>query len=225
MLELSKVTVYAVGGYVRDRLLGLDPHDHDYVVCGATQQDMFDAGFKLIPAQSFPVFHHPITKDEYALARTEKKIGNGYHSFDVHSDTTVTIEQDLRRRDLTVNAMARKVLGWNDEGHAILDDNVLDPFDGKQDLKDKVLRHVSEAFNEDPVRVLRTARFSARYGFKVAPDTLTLMQHLVDNGELNHLTPERIWKELDSAMSEQYPELFFKALTTCGALDTIFPNL
>jgi len=219
------IEFYIVGGYVRDRVLGREAKDHDFVVTGATAEDMINLGFTPIEAQAFPVFHHPITRDEYALARTEKKVGKGYHGFEAYSDPSVTIEEDLFRRDLTCNAMARLVLDWNDQGHAKLADKIIDPFGGIQDLQNRTLRHVSEAFAEDPVRVLRTARFAARYDFTVAEETVGLMKSLVRSGELNHLTKERVWKELESAMACDYPVRFFKVLRDCEALEILFPCL
>ena len=216
-LDPTKFEIYAVGGYVRDRLLGRDPKDHDYVVVGATAEDMINAGFEPIEA-SFPVFLHPVSRDEYALARKERKVGVGYHGFEVFFDPTVTIEDDLYRRDLTVNAMARRVIGWSSEGFAKLSDEIVDPFNGQQDLKDGMLRHVSEAFAEDPVRVLRTARFSARYGFDVHPDTVTLMGKVAP--ELNHIPQERIWAEFEKGLMEQFPWLMFELLEQCGAMTT-----
>lgn len=217
-LDPSKFEIYAVGGYVRDRLLGYDPKDHDYVVVGATSDDMIQAGFEPIEA-SFPVFLHPKTRDEYALARKERKVGVGYHGFEVFFDPTVTIEDDLYRRDLTVNAMARRVLGWSEEGFAKLSDEIVDPFGGQRDLRDGILRHVSEAFAEDPVRVLRTARFSARYGFDVHPDTVKLMEKVAP--ELNHVPQERIWAEFEKGLMEKFPWLMFELLGLCGAMDTV----
>lgn len=217
-LDPTKFEIYAVGGYVRDRLLGRDPKDHDYVVVGATAEDMVDAGFEPIEA-SFPVFLHPVSRDEYALARKERKLGVGYHGFAVFFDPTVTIEDDLYRRDLTVNAMARRVVGWSEEGFAKLSDEIVDPYGGQQDLKDGLLRHVSEAFAEDPVRVLRTARFAARYGFDVHPDTVILMEKVAP--ELNHVPQERIWAEFEKGLMEKFPWLMFELLGRCGAMDTV----
>ena len=222
-LDLTKFDVYIVGGYCRDRLLNRECNDHDYVVVGATHQDMVDAGFKQV-GSDFPVYLHALTGDEYALARQERKVSPGYNGFETTHDTSVTLEDDLVRRDLTVNAMAREVVGWNEEGHAKLSDDIIDPFGGLLDLQNKILRHVSEAFAEDPVRVLRVARFRARYSFSIAPETRTLMKQLVDAGELDHLTPERIWNELDKAIMEDYPNLFFWALMDCGAIDKLFPG-
>lgn len=219
------IKFYIVGGYVRDRILGREAKDHDYVVTGATVEDMIEMGFVPIEAQAFPVFHHPKTRDEYALARTEKKVGTGYHGFEVCSDPSVTIEQDLLRRDLTCNAMAREVVDWTEEGYAKLSDEIIDPYNGQADLRAGILRHVSNAFAEDPVRVLRVARFAARYRFEIAPETKRLMAELVDAGELDHLTAERVWTEFSKAISEDYPMQFIWALEECGARAVVFPEL
>ncbi len=207
---------YLVGGAVRDTLLGLDPKDRDYVVVGATPEEMEALGFKPV-GSDFPVFLHPQTRDEYALARTERKSGRGYKGFTVFATPDVTLEQDLLRRDLTINAMA-------------MDNNgkLIDPFNGKQDLDDGKLRHVSPAFTEDPVRVLRVARFAARYarrGFCVAHETNRLMKQMVENGEVDTLVPERVWVELEGALGENQPAQFFKVLRGCGALARIFPEI
>ena len=190
--------VYLVGGAVRDALLGYPSSERDWVVVGASPQEMLDKGYQQV-GKDFPVFLHPKTKDEHALARTERKWGHGYTGFAVHCDPSVTLEQDLLRRDLTVNAMAR-----TDSGA------IIDPYGGQRDLAAKVLRHVSDAFVEDPLRVLRTARFAARYahlGFTVAPETMALMASIVAEGELAHLPAERVWVELDRALSEPNPEV------------------
>lgn len=208
--------VYLVGGAVRDHLLGHPYHEKDYVVVGATPEQLLVQGFQPV-GKDFPVFLHPETKDEYALARTERKSGHGYHGFEFHTDPSVTLEQDLIRRDLTINAMA-----MDNDG------NVYDPYGGQQDLCNKVLRHVSDAFVEDPLRVLRIARFAARYhalGFVVAPETLLLMQELAESGELNALTPERVWKETSRALMEAHADAYFETLRTCGALKVLFPEL
>lgn len=208
--------VYLVGGAVRDHLLGHPYHEKDYVVVGATPEQLLAQGFQPV-GKDFPVFLHPETKDEYALARTERKSGHGYHGFEFHTDPSVTLEQDLIRRDLTINAMA-----MDNDG------NVYDPYGGQQDLCNKVLRHVSDAFVEDPLRVLRIARFAARYhalGFVVAPATLLLMQELAESGELNALTPERVWKETSRALMEAHADVYFETLRTCGALKVLFPEL
>src|SRR3954469_9225388 len=186
---------YMVGGAVRDALLGLPVNDHDWVVVGATPQEMITSGF-LPVGKDFPVFLHPQTKEEYALARTERKSGRGYKGFTVHAAADVTLEDDLRRRDLTINAMAKD-----------LDSGVLiDPFHGKQDLEKRILRHVSEAFAEDPVRILRVARFAARFGFTVASETMALMKTMVQSGEADYLVPERVWQEFARGLAEPHPE-------------------
>lgn len=213
-LDLNKFKVYVVGGYVRDRLLGRDPKDHDYVVVGATPSDMTAAGFSQVGA-AFPVFLHPTSGDEYALARKERKVGVGYHGFECVFDPTVTIEEDLFRRDLTINAMARQVLGWNAEGHATLSDEIVDPYNGRADLKAGILRAVSTCFVEDPVRILRTARFAARYGFDVDPYTVQLMGDVAH--ELNDVPQERIWAEFEKGLMEKFPWLMFELLNECGA--------
>ena len=208
--------VYLVGGAVRDHLLGHPYHEKDYVVVGATPEQLLAQGFQPV-GKDFPVFLHPETKDEYALARTERKSGHGYHGFEFHTDPSVTLEEDLIRRDLTINAMAMDS-----------DGNVYDPYGGQQDLCNKVLRHVSDAFVEDPLRVLRIARFAARYhalGFVVAPETLLLMQELAESGELDALTPERVWKETSRALMEAHADVYFETLRTCGALKVLFPEL
>jgi tRNA nucleotidyltransferase (CCA-adding enzyme) len=208
--------IYLVGGAVRDSLLGLDVADRDFVVVGATPEEMRAEGFRPI-GKDFPVFLHPSTQEEYALARTERKTGRGYHGFAFQADPSVTLEQDLERRDLTINAMAM------DEDGAIVD-----PFGGRRDLEARVLRHVSPAFAEDPVRVLRVARFAARYaplGFRVADETLALMRRMVDDGEVDHLVAERVWAETRKALTEPEPSAFLRALRACGALRVIFPEV
>lgn len=197
---------YTVGGYVRDQLLGVNSKDRDYVVVGATPKDMIDMGYQQVGA-SFPVYLHPLTGEEYALARTERKIGEGYHGFDVAFDTSVTLEQDLIRRDLTINAMAIDP----DTGE------IIDPYGGQQDLSRGILRHVSQAFAEDPVRILRTARFAARYNFTVADDTIELMRKVAP--ELNTVPQERILAEFEKGLSEKYPKRMFDVLWTCDAFD------
>jgi len=207
---------YLVGGAVRDRLLGLGVKDRDWVVVGATPEDMLQRGFKQVGAD-FPVFLHPETGEEYALARTERKQGRGYHGFTVYSAPDVTLEDDLRRRDLTINAMAE-----TREGHLV------DPFDGHADLEQKTLRHVSEAFAEDPLRILRTARFAARLqplGFSICRETMILMQKMVASGELGDLVPERVWQEVQRALLEQAPGVFFEVLRELGALKVLIPEL
>ena len=208
--------VYLVGGAVRDHLLGHPYHEKDYVVVGATPEQLLAQGYQPV-GKDFPVFLHPQTKEEYALARTERKSGHGYHGFEFYTDTSVSLEEDLIRRDLTINAMAM------DE-----DGKVYDPYKGQQDLTDRILRHVSNAFVEDPLRVLRIARFAARYkalGFTVAPETLALMQQLAESGELQALTPERVWKETSRALMENHADEYFEVLRACGALKVLFPEL
>ncbi len=204
---------YLVGGAVRDKLLGLEVKDRDYVVVGATPQEMEASGFKLVGAD-FPVFLHPKTKCEYALARTERKVGPGYKGFVVHAAPDVTLEQDLARRDLTINAMAESEAG-----------ELIDPFGGAEDLRRGVLRHVAPAFVEDPLRVLRVARFAARLEFAVAEETLSLMRELVDKNELETLAPERVWSELERALGERAPARFFAVLRQCGANARLFPEI
>ncbi|MGM0434899.1 MAG: multifunctional CCA tRNA nucleotidyl transferase/2'3'-cyclic phosphodiesterase/2'nucleotidase/phosphatase [Pseudomonadota bacterium] len=208
--------VYEVGGAVRDWLLGQAVKDRDWVVVGATPEQMLEAGYKQVGAD-FPVFLHPETHEEYALARTERKSGHGYHGFEVHSAPDVSLEEDLKRRDLTVNAMARDA-----EGHLV------DPFGGERDLADRVLRHVSPAFAEDPLRILRTARFAARLaplGFEVAEETMALMRSMVAEGEVDHLVPERVWQETRRALHEAHPRVFFEVLDACGALAVVMPEI
>ena len=208
--------VYLVGGAVRDHLLGFPYHEKDYVVVGATPEQLIASGYQPV-GKDFPVFLHPDTKDEYALARTERKSGHGYHGFSFYTDPSVTLEEDLIRRDLTINAIA-----MDDDG------KIYDPYNGQQDLDHKILRHVSIAFIEDPLRVLRIARFAARYkalGFTVAPETLALMKQLAESGELEALTPERVWKETSRALMENHADEYFEVLRACGALKVLFPEL
>lgn len=205
--------IYLVGGAVRDQLLGRPVTDRDYVVVGATPQEMLDQGFRPVGAD-FPVFLHPETHCEYALARTERKTAPGYRGFVIHAATDVTLIDDLRRRDLTINAMARAANG-----------ELIDPYGGVDDLRAGVLRHVSEAFVEDPVRVLRIARFAARFDFQVAPATRALMQSMVAGGALDSLVPERVFTELDRALAEPYPWRFVEVLRDCGALRAQFAVL
>jgi len=206
---------YLVGGAVRDTILGLEPKDKDYVIVGATPEDvenLIAQGFQRVGAD-FPVFLHPETGDEYALARIERKVGAGYNGFEAFTSPDLTIEDDLRRRDLTINAMAMD-LETNE---------LVDPFGGQQDLNDGVLRHVSEAFAEDPLRVLRVARFKARYGFKLAKETYNLMHQLVESGELDHLTRERVWVEIEKLLSEKKDSIGgILTLHAVGALDRLF---
>ena len=209
--------VYLVGGAVRDHLLGHPYHEKDYVVVGATPQQLLEQGYQPV-GKDFPVFLHPKTKDEYALARTERKSGVGYHGFQFFTDPDVSLEDDLIRRDLTINAIAM------DETSG----EIFDPYNGRKDLEEKFLRHVSDAFLEDPLRVLRVARFAARYfpyGFKIAPETLSLMQKLSTSGELNALTPERVWKETSRALMETQGHIYFEVLYECGALKVLFPEI
>jgi len=207
------VKIYRVGGSVRDELLGLPVKDHDYVVVGSDAEEMVRLGFRPV-GKDFPVFLHPETNDEYALARTERKTARGYKGFSIYAAPDVTLEQDLARRDLTINAMAR-------DSHGTL----IDPHGGAHDLKAKVLRHVGPAFVEDPVRVLRVARFAARFLFEIAPATLELMRTMVTAGEVDHLVPERVWQELSGGLMERRPSLMIKALRDCGALARILPEL
>jgi tRNA nucleotidyltransferase (CCA-adding enzyme) len=205
---------FRVGGAVRDALLGLPVNDQDWVVVGATPDQMIEAGF-LPVGKDFPVFLHPDTREEYALARTERKTARGYHGFQVHAAPDVTLEQDLARRDLTINAIAQAE-----------DGALIDPFGGQQDLRHKVLRHVTEAFREDPVRILRVARFAARFtDFALAPETLALMRAMVAEGEADALVPERVWQELARGLLEPRPSRMFDLLQACGALQRILPEL
>lgn len=207
---------YLVGGAVRDQLLHLPVHEKDWVVVGATPEIMLAQGFKTV-GKDFPVFLHPTTQEEYALARRERKTGVGYTGFDCIADPTITLDEDLARRDLTINAIAQ-----SDDGALI------DPYNGQHDLQKKILRHVSPAFVEDPLRVLRVARFAARFftlGFTVAPETMALMRAITDSGELTHLVPERIWKETETALNEKNPSVFFKVLRDCGALEILMPEI
>ncbi len=205
--------IYLVGGAVRDQLLGLPVKEKDWVVVGATVNDMLQAGFRQV-GKDFPVFLHPKTGEEHALARTERKIGRGYTGFAFDTSPTVTLEEDLKRRDLTINAMAQTPSG-----------EIIDPYHGQADLEKKILRHVSLAFVEDPVRILRVARFHARFGFDIAPDTLLLMQKMVAQGEVEALVAERVWKELERALAGPQPEKFFAALTASHALALLFPQM
>ena len=205
--------IYAVGGAVRDELLGLPVKDRDYVVVGATPEDMIRLGYRPV-GKDFPVFLHPRTQAEYALARTERKTARGYKGFQVYAAPDVTLEQDLSRRDLSINAIARDAQG-----------RIIDPYGGAADLKRGLLRHVSPAFAEDPVRILRVARFAARFGFKVAPATLRLMRAMVEAGEADALVAERVWQELAIGLMEAAPSIMFAQLRACGALDRILPEL
>jgi tRNA nucleotidyltransferase (CCA-adding enzyme) len=206
--------VYCVGGAVRDELLGLDVKDRDFVVVGATPEQMVAAGYRPV-GKDFPVFLHPHTHDEYALARTERKTARGYKGFQVYAAPEVTLEEDLIRRDLTINAIAQ-----NDQGHLI------DPYGGVEDLRNGILRHVSDAFVEDPVRILRLARFAARFThFTVADETLQLMRAMVVNGEVDALVAERVWQELAKGLMEKQPSRMFEVLRQCGALKKLLPEL
>lgn len=216
MSELSGLRAYLVGGAVRDKRLGLPVLERDWVVIGVEPAEMERRGFKPV-GKDFPVYLHPHTKEEYALARTERKIGPGYQGFAVYAAPDVTLEQDLQRRDLTVNAMAETAEG-----------ELIDPFGGLQDLEQRLLRHVSPAFAEDPVRILRLARFAARYhrlGFKVAPETMRLCQQMVTAGEVDALVPERVWQELAKALMEPSPDVFIEVLRECGALAKLMPEV
>jgi tRNA nucleotidyltransferase (CCA-adding enzyme) len=207
---------YLVGGAVRDKLLGRTITEKDWVVVGSSPEQMLAKGFTPV-GKDFPVFLHPRTKEEYALARTERKTGKGYAGFSFYCGEEVTLEDDLIRRDLTINAMAEDEQG-----------TIIDPYNGQQDLTDKLLRHVSPAFAEDPVRILRIARFAARYhtlGFRVADETIALMQTMVANGEADHLVAERIWKETERALGEPHPEIFIEVLRSCDALARLFPEI
>ena len=205
---------YVVGGAVRDGLLGLPVQDRDYVVVGATPEDMIAAGYTPV-GKDFPVFLHPATHDEYALARTERKTAPGYKGFVFHTDTHVTLEEDLVRRDLTINAMAQ-------DAHGV----IVDPFGGQQDIRARIFRHVSDAFAEDPVRILRLARFAARFtDFTVAPETNLLMQKMVAAGEVDALVPERVWQELARGLMAAQPSRMFAVLRACGALARLLPEL
>ena len=207
---------FLVGGAVRDKLLKLPVKDCDYMVVGSTPDELLSLGYQQV-GKDFPVFLHPQTGEEYALARTERKQGSGYNGFSCYSGQDVTLEDDLIRRDLTINAIAEDESGER-----------FDPYNGLQDLQDKILRHVSPAFSEDPLRVLRVARFAARFfklGFKVAPETLLLMKQLSESGELGHLTPERVWAETEKALSSDAPQIYFQILRDCGALGVLFPEI
>jgi tRNA nucleotidyltransferase (CCA-adding enzyme) len=217
--------VYLVGGAVRDQLLGRPIKDKDFVVVGATVADMLAAGFQQVGAD-FPVFLHPVSREEYALARTERKQGLGYQGFSVHASPDVTLREDLQRRDLTVNAMAIEVKSLTDD--TPITGKVVDYYGGLQDIKSKTLRHVSSAFSEDPLRVLRTARFYGRYydlGFGIADETLLLMRQLVRSGELAHLSSERIWQESSRAMMQVSPQVYWQQLFEIGALTEYFAPL
>ncbi|NND54310.1 MAG: multifunctional CCA addition/repair protein [Gammaproteobacteria bacterium] len=208
--------VYLVGGAVRDRLIGRPVNERDWVVVAGTPAELESQGYRQV-GKNFPVFLHPETGEEYALARTEKKTGPGYHGFDVYAGADVTLEEDLQRRDLTINAIAEDS-----------DGQLIDPWGGQQDLNDRVLRHVSDAFTEDPLRVLRVARFAAslhEFQFRIAPETLTLMRDICRSGELDALVPERVWQETAKALRTKNPDVYFRTLRECGALAVIFPEV
>lgn len=208
--------IYLVGGAVRDTLLNIPMKDKDWVVVGSTPEELINLGYSQVGAD-FPVFLHPKTKEEYALARTERKSGGGYQGFNCDFNPDITLEEDLLRRDLTINAMAQDA-----------DGTVYDPYDGKKDIELKLLRHVSDAFAEDPLRVLRVARFAARFahlGFTIANETIELMRDIANSGELSLLTPERVWQETERALGESQPWVYFQALRDCNALAIIFPEL
>ena len=208
--------IYLVGGAVRDKLLGIPTEDRDWVVIGSNPARMMELGYRQV-GKDFPVFLHPTTGEQYALARTEKKTGSGHTAFDFNVSSTVTLEDDLKRRDLTINAIA--------EG---LDGKLIDPFGGLSDIQNKLLKHVSEAFCEDPLRVLRVARFHAKLsslGFSISPDTLRVMSEISQSGELKTLSPERIWQEFQKALASPSPEKFFLTLEKCGALKALLPEM
>ncbi len=208
--------IYLVGGCVRDQLLGRPVKDRDWVVVGANPDELISLGYQSV-GKDFPVFLHPDSKEEYALARTERKTAPGYAGFAFHADADVSLEDDLKRRDLTINAIAQDTNG-----------NLIDPYHGQQDLNDRVLRHVSPAFTEDPVRVLRIARFAARFadlGFTIANETLALMKEMVINGEVDSLVSERVWQETERALAEPAPARYLEVLRDCGALERIFPEI
>ncbi len=215
-VDIPNSQTYLVGGAVRDQLLNLPIKDKDYVVVGATPEQMLSLGF-LPVGNDFPVFLHPQSKDEYALARTERKTTKGYHGFEFNTSTDVTLEQDLLRRDLTINAIAMDTNG-----------ELIDPFNGRRDIKDGILRHISPAFAEDPVRVLRVARFMSRFShlnFKVHPQTNSLMQQLVGEGEIEALVAERVWQEIKNSLNQATPSAFFMTLRQCGALKQLLPEI
>ncbi|HOB65386.1 multifunctional CCA addition/repair protein [Ottowia sp.] len=217
--------IYMVGGAVRDRLLGLPVQDHDWVVVGATPEDMVARGY-LPVGKDFPVFLHPDTREEYALARTERKSGRGYKGFTVFTSPEVRIEEDLARRDLTINSIAAPADWTSAGGQNGLDPALIDPFGGQRDLQARVLRHVTDAFREDPVRILRLARFAARFhDFAVAPETMALLRDMVADGEADHLVPERVWQELSRGLMESHPARMFDVLRDCGALRVVLPEL
>lgn len=211
--------IYAVGGAIRDSLLGLPVSDIDYVVVGSSPEEMISQGFTAV-GSDFPVFLHPKTKEEYALARTERKTGVGYKGFSFHTSPDVTLEEDLARRDLTINAMAREI-----DAHGDMVGPIIDPYGGQKDIEQKIFRHVSHAFIEDPLRILRLARFGARFAmFNVANETQQLLEKMVTAGELEHLVPERVWQELSRGLQSHKPSRMLEILQACGALSNIFPQ-
>ena len=208
--------IYLVGGAIRDELLGLPINERDWCVVGAKPEDLLSKGFRRV-GKDFPVFLHPKTGEEYALARTEKKVAPGYDGFTFQTSPDVSIDEDLKRRDLTINAMAKDNKN-----------NLIDPFDGMIDLRNKILRHVSDAFKEDPVRILRTAKFAARFlslKFEIDPSTIKIMSEMVEDGEINSLIPDRIWKETQEALSGENPHIFFEVLKKCNALQILYPEI
>ena len=214
--EEVSLKIFLVGGAVRDKRLNLPVYDRDWVIEGATPEELIAQGFQQV-GKDFPVFLHPKSREEYALARTERKSGHGYTGFVTYFAPDVTLEQDLLRRDLTINAMAESA-----------DGTLIDPYGGLNDLNNKVLRHVSDAFHEDPLRVLRVARFAARFahlGFYVAPETMALMAQMTADNELQNLTPERVWRETEKALITQSPQVYFQVLRDCGALAVLFPEI
>lgn len=213
VLNNPSISIYLVGGAIRDRALGLPVLDQDWVVVGATPEQMIEAGYEAV-GKDFPVFIDKRSGEEYALARTERKINKGYQGFSFNASSEVTLEQDLIRRDLTINAMAQDSAG-----------NLIDLHGGMRDLEDGIIRHVSEAFVEDPVRVLRAARFAARFGFSIAPETNALMSEMVKNGEVDALVPERVWSEMKKALASDTPQIFFQVLRDCGALARVLPEI
>ena len=215
-----------VGGAVRDALLGLPVQDHDWVVVGSTPEELVAQGF-LPVGKDFPVFLHPTTKEEYALARTERKTARGYHGFEVHADPSVTLEQDLARRDLTINSIAACArIDWDTAPFNADLEALIDPFGGQQDIAAKVFRHVTDAFREDPVRILRVARFAARFAdFSVAPETMQLMKDMVTHGEVDALVAERVWQELSRGLMQAKPSRMFEVLRECGALKQLLPEV
>ena len=212
-MNLSQLNIFLVGGAVRDQLLGLPVQDHDWVVVGSSPTEMVAHGFRPV-GNDFPVFLHPQTHEEYALARTERKVAAGYKGFSIYAAPEVTLEQDLSRRDFTMNAIAQDAAG-----------NLIDPYGGQADLQAGILRHVSAAFAEDPVRILRAARFVARFGFSIAPETLAWMREMVASGEVDALVAERVWQELARGLMEKNPARFITTLRDCGALKKILPEV